>query len=633
MRSKANDNGVTAILVAGTGVVMIAIDIEEALRPGLLGFAIWRADEGSDSFVSLTGGRVFASADPSRAVGVPLEQAPVQDFLWSDYEVEAGKVYTYRVAPVTGTPAALVTGAGVDVTVRTETNDGQTHAVWFNRGAAGSQAFSREFGAYARDYRVQTHGEERWQRFTRPADVPDGRAYTWLSRGLGEAMEAFIRQAVRDPGAGENEPRYQLRAALYEFSYRPMVRAFVDALESGTDVKIVHHVHYERRTALKKNAQAVTETRFTDPAKPPVVFKASEVEISREPEGITEAAVDTVFASVGVRNPAHRQALEAMMIPRTNSNIQHNKFIVLLKDDKPVAVWTGSTNLTAGGIYGQSNLGHAVYDPQIAQAYLDYWEVLARDPAKRPGRGTDAGQSMTEWVAAQRHDPVGLPEPGSSMVIFSPRPTTGVLEWYAERFAQARQSVHFTTAFTVADQILARSIVPPPQGMLRYLLMETIGGKMRSAYNQMKTIPHNRIAWGATLGTVEAGDTGDLEETLTGLNTNVNFLHTKYMLVDALTDNPLVISGSANFSKASTVDNDENMLVITGDLRLADIFVTEFMRTFRHFQNRNERGSGPNAKPRPVLAESDVWQEPFFTPGSPEYDQRRLHAGTYVPPS
>ena len=632
MRSKASANGVTTVLVAGTGVVLIAIDIEHGPMPGLLGFAIWRAEAGSDAFVSLTGGRVFASGDPSRAVGVPLEQAPLQDFLWGDYEVAPGTAYTYRVAPVTGTPEALVIGAGVDVTIRTETNDDQTHAVWFNRGAAGSQAFSREFGAYARDYRVKVHGEERWQRFTRPADVPGGRAYTWLSRGLGEAMEAFIRQAVRDTGEGDEGPRYQLRAALYEFSYRPVVRAFVDALESGSDVKIVHHVHHERRTSLRQNKDAVTETRFTDPAKPPVLFPKSEVEITREPEGITQAALDTVFASVGVRNPAHRQALEAMMIPRTNSNIQHNKFIVLLEDGKPVAVWTGSTNVTAGGIYGQSNLGHAVYDPGIAQAFLDYWEVLARDPKKRPSRGTDTGEAITAWVAAQQPDPVGPPAPGSSMVIFSPRPTTGVLDWYAERFAEARRSVHFTTAFTVADQILAQSVRTPPQGALRYLLMETIGGKMRGAYNQMKDIPQNRIAWGATLGTVREGETGDLEETLTGLNTNVNFLHTKYMLVDALTDNPLVISGSANFSKASTIDNDENMLVIAGDLRLADIFVTEFMRTFRHFQNRNERGSGPGASSRPVLADSDIWQEPFFTPGSPLNDQRILYAGTHVPP-
>jgi phosphatidylserine/phosphatidylglycerophosphate/cardiolipin synthase-like enzyme len=38
-------------------------------------------------------------------------------------------------------------------------------------------------------------------------------------------------------------------------------------------------------------------------------------------------------------------------------------------------------------------------------------------------------------------------------------------------------------------------------------------------------------------------------EKLTG--PNVRYLHTKYMLVDLLGDDPIVVSGSANFSKPS----------------------------------------------------------------------------------
>jgi phosphatidylserine/phosphatidylglycerophosphate/cardiolipin synthase-like enzyme len=45
------------------------------------------------------------------------------------------------------------------------------------------------------------------------------------------------------------------------------------------------------------------------------------------------------------------------------------------------------------------------------------------------------------------------------------------------------------------------------------------------------------------------------------------------MLVDPLCDDPLIITGSANFSDASTTKNDENMLVIRGDTRVADIYL------------------------------------------------------------
>src|SRR6202012_5164638 len=52
---------------------------------------------------------------------------------------------------------------------------------------------------------------------------------------------------------------------------------------------------------------------------------------------------------------------------------------------------------------------------------------------------------------------------------------------------------------------------------------------------------------------------------------NVQWVHLKFMLVDPMSKNPTVVTGSANFSEASTRTNDENMLVITGNTRVADI--------------------------------------------------------------
>ena len=64
-------------------------------------------------------------------------------------------------------------------------------------------------------------------------------------------------------------------------------------------------------------------------------------------------------------------AIEANAFPvehlvfRTNpaSAISHNKFIVFVRDGMPVSLWTGSTNFTPGGIYGQLNAAHWIKDP------------------------------------------------------------------------------------------------------------------------------------------------------------------------------------------------------------------------------------------------------------------------------
>lgn len=119
-----------------------------------------------------------------------------------------------------------------------------------------------------------------------------------------------------------------------------------------------------------------------------------------------------------------------------------------------------------------------------------------------------------------------------------------------------------------------------------------------------------------------------LEESLSGLNINVDYLHTKYLLVDPLTDDPLVITGSANFSEASTINNDENMLLIRGDTRVADIFLTEFTHLFNHFSIRNRINQMADAEFEQTryLTPDDSWTKPYYEEGTQEQAERLLFA-------
>lgn len=73
-----------------------------------------------------------------------------------------------------------------------------------------------------------------------------------------------------------------------------------------------------------------------------------------------------------------------------------------------------------------------------------------------------------------------------------------------------------------------------------------------------------------------------------GIGEHVQWVHTKFMLIDPLSRTPTVITGSANFSEASTSTstNNENMLVIRGDRRVADIYLGEFLRVYSHYAFR-----------------------------------------------
>ena len=112
----------------------------------------------------------------------------------------------------------------------------------------------------------------------------------------------------------------------------------------------------------------------------------------------------------------------------------------------------------------------------------------------------------------------------------------------------------------------------------------------------------------------------------------VFFVHTKFLLVDPLSEDPLVCSGSANFSSDSLLQNDENMLLIRGNTRVAEIYMTEFDRVFRHFYFRdiaNElaaANTSDNAKAI-SLDETGTWSDSYFKAGTFKSNRRLMFFG------
>jgi len=542
MRKRKSRNGISVHLISGIYVVTLGMNATEEARQGLLGFAIRRTDHTEDESYWLKGFKTFESVEPHPAPGqlFSLRDHPVQSFLWADYTAKPDHDYTYKFVPLYGKPKKLERGDAVEVTISTETEDGGDHAIYFNRGVAASQAYAHRFG-----------NQE-------PDDVPHRKAYTWLSRGLEEAILNFIGQATG--------PEFGLRAAVYEFNYEPVLEAFKAADRAGADVKIVYD-------ARKDHPQEATN------------------EATRE---------------VGIRR---------LMIPRSThkSYISHNKFIVLLRNGEPIQVWTGSTNVTRGGIFGQANVGHLVRDAAVARKYLEYWELLAQDPQNR---------NLRLSVEAATPDPVGLPPQGTT-VIFSPRRSLAALEWYAARLDDAKQTIALTAAFGI-NPILA-DVLNEDRDYLRYLLLERRGDN----YDIYAADRDVLVSIGSHLKKDELYRW--TKEQLTGFNFHVRYVHTKFMLIDPLTDDPIVISGSANFSEASTKKNDENMLIIRGNTRIADIYLGEFMRLFNHFYfryhaNRLSRRLDGDAKKRAFLAEDDTWTDRYYNPDSVKTKQRLLFA-------
>jgi phosphatidylserine/phosphatidylglycerophosphate/cardiolipin synthase-like enzyme len=552
MRVSGYGDGLSVQAIAGTHVVLFGFDVPKERAPGLLGFAIKRTDPATGKSGYLNNFLLFRLNDHGDKPNHSSFRNPLQEFVWGDYALEPGHRYQYEISAMYGVPGALERGPTVPLDVDTESESEGVHAVFSNRGVAGSQAYARKLGNKAPDQVGPT-------------------AFAWLSRGLAEAMQSFIAQAR---GAG-----FGLRAAVYEFTEKDILSAFGAAAATGADVQIVY--------------DAVDNAT----PKQPVPY----------PRNANQQAI--------------AKAQLANCTPRTRTNIAHNKFIVLLDNGTPTQVWTGSTNITEGALYGQWNVGHIVRDEDVARRYLEFWKELVGDPPYTKARAWDGKQT-----------PVPKQPPAGTASIFSPRNGLGALNWYAKLMDKATESVFLTAAFGVSKELTA--IFEHPKPYLRYLLLDKRSGEVKTIARN----PSNLASGGGYLGEKNKPWSNWLTEKLTGLNPHVQYVHTKFMLIDPLSQDPLVITGSANFSEPSTTDNDENMLVIRGDARVADIYLGEFMRLFTHFRFRgktntanHELAPGPG-NPTPhqhgklYLRDDDSWARRFYVKDSPREKERLLFA-------
>jgi phosphatidylserine/phosphatidylglycerophosphate/cardiolipin synthase-like enzyme len=561
MRQRNISNGISVHAISGTHVVTLGLDATGQARDGLLGFGIRRDDHAGGNARWLRGSKVFESVkpDPTPDQSFSTLHHPVQSFLWGDYTAKPGHTYNYLIRPFYGTPQHLEPGPDVSVDITVEHEDDGLHAVYFNRGAITSQAYAERYGNSAPPH---------------PEDPHDPQT-AWLSRGLLEAAIEFIDKTA----AGE-----QLRVAAYEFTYEPVIEAFVRAHHRGVDVRIVYEDGNEDGTGEPTSTTAGNRKAIEDFNVPPQI-----------------------------------------LIPRRHrKDIPHNKFMVWVAGGQPREVWTGSTNFTQSGFLGQSNVGHLVRRPDTAAAFLAYWNQLAGDPDWAP---------LRDWIMQHSPAPAGLIAPDSVVTLFSPRRHSRMLDWYGERIGAAGQSVMFTAAFGVNIKLAER--FSTDRDFLRFIMLEK--KPSQKVADLLKRDSDILIARGTTLGRDafqhklpgwQLDKWFHDEEHFRGTRGHVFYVHTKYLLVDPLSDDPLVFSGSANFSPNSLLRNDENMLLIRGSQRVADIYLGEFDRLFRHFffrQTANMHyGTPEEQRKAKFLAEDDSWTDPYYEDGNFKERRRKL---------
>lgn len=530
---------------AGTNGVMVAADLDEAKKPGLLGFAI-EQKEGLKNWQFLLNSLTFPGKTHTlpKWNATPSNIAPIQKFRWADYSIEPNTTCKYRVYPAYGTPDAIRLEEPLQIEIKTDDGKPADHHVAFNRAVAASQAFERKFPEMVPLLKANTGLPiEEWPEEPR----------RWLEHGLLERVLNFIKRAT--------DSTWALDVAIYEYELKAIVDEVDAAHDRGVNVRVLYHA---------KNNDHQTHENEKSLAKIPVTGKRA----------------------------------------RVTSKIFHNKFIVLSKIDgagvrTPQAVLCGSTNFTENGVYRQANVVHETDNKTLAAGYLAMFENVWASP-------TEVG-STRNWITT--NNPMAAGE--GFFAGFSPRKGEGDLDEFVNIIKAANKDVLFATAFNLPERILDALLGAEHDSVLRFGIQNTA--------SRITGFHADRTAEFTSPALLKNGLEGWVKEGLKGQRGRL-LVHLKAIVANFTTDNPVILSGSHNLSVPASSGNDENYLIIRGNVDLADRYGIEILRFYEHYRFRYYAKLLKLQAVRPLEID-DRWANNFYRDGHLKQLSRLRFAG------
>ncbi len=239
------------------------------------------------------------------------------------------------------------------------------------------------------------------------------------------------------------------------------------------------------------------------------------------------------------------------------AGIMHNKFILFdtesANPNDPL-VWTGSTNLTDGQINLDANNVIILQDQSLARGYKIEFEEMWGSNTTTPD-ATKARFGSTK----KNNTPHEYRINGKRVESYF-SPTDGVNAKIVQTINTANNDISIATMLItrtdMSDAIAARKTA----GVAVNVLTDAAGS--------------NNTTVNATL-TASLGTHFVFDNVMSGI------MHNKYMIVDqdAPASDPMVFTGSHNWSAAADNDNDENTLIVH-DATIANIYYQNFVKRF-----------------------------------------------------
>lgn len=477
----------------------------------------------------------------SNQASKPSSIRPFQRYDWTDHGANINEIVRYRVTAM-GNTHNVTLGTGVlseiidsgwtaQIEVSPSADNGIS--VFFNRGIVMSQfvaRIARENNWSATE--IKNHIAE----IEEPLRV-------FLSGELRNALIKLLDSAI-------SNPFYSIYLALYELSDKELINKLI-LIKSRA-----HVVLSDGSNTSKENNHTVYVDGNKDAR-----------------ERLNNGGVnvyDRILKSRG---------------------LGHNKFMVVVdnRTDNPISAWTGSTNWSPTGLCTQLNNGVLIENGDVANIYFEQWKRLR-----------DAGDIFPEPLVTSNN---GSPQKANDIDIW---------------FTRVKKP---QVASSLAIDIAAlKELVDSAEKSILYVMfqpglepLKSINDRRREPGFYVRGVVSTLIA--SNREEFELSDengkppyTTDLIQP-DGVSRDFNWwvkevtrgqfipfngrpgighaiTHTKMIVIDPFTDNCKVITGSHNFSKSASIENDENFIVVQGNRQMAEHYAVACMAIYNHYRWR-----------------------------------------------
>jgi phosphatidylserine/phosphatidylglycerophosphate/cardiolipin synthase-like enzyme len=485
---------------------------------------------------------------PVQPTGISSDQSPIRRCTWTDHSVVAMDNVSYRVTAMKGPLDGPFTLDATSVSDWTEPliasgDAGGGLSAFFNRGTLMSQIVTR--------FVKGNVSPDSLRQFLKDLATPGFQARLYLAGDALHEILGFLRDADRRGNA--------IHAAIYEMNDHELV----DALKPFGD----------RGHVLLGNGSA------TEP------WVAQE---------LTVAKLDV----------HHRD----LSYTGASSPSVHNKFVVEsdIAGKNPSRVLTGSTNWTTTGLCTQLNNVLIVEDAVIASRYLDQWSklVAAKDDMPEPLKASNSkptsDNNVSVYYAASDNqaefkpvlDLIAGAKEGALFLMFMPGQSP-LLSALLDRVQK--------------NDIYVRGVVSSITVPKTGVGITKVGGEVVKSGSLPQSF-HDDVPLPSG---ISEKDKPSWEETEFNVQEMLGahmmaIVHSKTIVIDPFSDQCAVITGSHNFSASASAKNDENLVIVRGNRKLAQAYALHINGVYDHYSWRAFLGSGGD--PNQIYKSLDGWK-------------------------